>query len=313
MKTIAGQHHVSMITKDAQQNVHFYRDKLGLRFVKKTVNQDDPSMYHLFYGDANGSPGTELSFFEMPHAGRTYAGTNAITRISLLVRDMETLAYWKERFEHLGVEHGNLITYGGRWSLPFEDPDGLQLLLVNHNGKETPSFWRRWEKSPVPVEHQILGMGSVELTVRNPEKTEDLLANFFSYHEQSVSEDERIYQSVKGNANSEMVVKKLDTKKQKPGRGSVHHIAIRIADQSELRQWAKRVEEKGFRSSGIIDRHYFYSLYFRESNGILFELATDGPGFQADEPIEKLGETLALPPFLEERREEIEAKLKPIQ
>ncbi|MCU9613030.1 ring-cleaving dioxygenase [Caldibacillus lycopersici] len=314
MRKILGQHHVSMFTKDAQTNVHFYRDTLGLRFVKKTVNQDNPFMYHLFYGDIIGSPGTELSFFELPHAGKTYRGTNSISKIGLLVESEDALNYWKQRFEELAIVHGDYTIYAGRKALPFEDPDGLSLLLINNASAATPSFWKKWEGSPVPMEYQILGIGAIELSVRYPEKTAKLLTNVFGYKEVSATEDLSVYQCVEGTAYSDIVVKKLEAVKERPGRGSVHHLAIRVADPQALQEWASFIKEQGYTAtSDIIDRYYFQSFYFRERNGILFELATDGPGFPADESIESLGETLALPPFLEARRAEIEAKLTPIK
>ena len=309
MNTIKGHHHVSMFTADAQRNADFYRFTLGLRMVKKTVNQDNPSMYHLFYGDTTGSAGTELSFFEIGNAAKTHRGTNSISRIALLVKNNDSLTYWQERFLSLNVSHGELFTYGGRLALPFEDPDGLQLLLVSNDEKETPTFWTAWDGSPVPTQHQILGIGPVELTVRNIEKTSNTLTKLLGYHKV----DENIFQSEKGAAYSEIVLKKLDGNIERPGRGSVHHIAIRVDTEAHIREWAERIADAGFQSSGVIDRYYFHSLYFRESNGILFELATDGPGFTADEVSENLGKELALPPFLEEKRTEIEAKLKPIQ
>ncbi|WP_214629416.1 ring-cleaving dioxygenase [Paenibacillus agaridevorans] len=312
MYKIPGHHHISMITKNAQTNNRFYQHVLGLRRVKKTVNQDDPSMYHLFYGDLTGSAGTELSFFEMPMVGRTVRGTNAITQIGLLVPSIESLAYWKNRFDHFSVKHGEVTMYAGRAALPFEDSEGLRLILLNNNGEEIPDFWSPWEDSAVEQDHRILGMGTVELTVRSLEKTARTLRDMFGYIEVSHSDRETIYQSVAGQAFGEIVVKQEDGPSEKPGRGSIHHLAIRVKNEVELSYWDKAVKERGFHSSGIVDRFYFQSLYFRDSNGILFEIATDGPGFTIDSPVEALGKELDLPPFLEARRQEIEANLKPI-
>jgi glyoxalase family protein len=312
MYKIPGHHHISMITKDAQMTNHFYQQILGLRRVKKTVNQDSPSMYHLFYGDLTGSAGTELSFFEMPMAGRTARGTNAITQIGLLVPSLESLTYWKNRFEQLDVKHGEITTYAGRAALPFEDAEGLRMILLNNNGEAIPEFWLPWEDSVVEQEHRILGMGTTEITVRYLERTATMLREMFGYVEVAHSEKEAIYQSVAGQAFGEIVVKQLEGPSEKPGRGSIHHLAIRVKNEEELRYWDEVVKERGFQSSGIIDRFYFQSLYFRESNGILFEIATDGPGFTVDSAIEALGKELDLPPFLESKRAEIEAKLQPI-
>ncbi|MGH0633092.1 ring-cleaving dioxygenase [Bacillus pacificus] len=312
MYEIKGHHHISMVTKNANENNHFYKNVLGLRRVKMTVNQDDPSMYHLFYGDKTGSPGTELSFFEIPLVGKTYRGTNAITRIGLLVPSEESLHYWKERFETFDVKHSEITTYANRPALQFEDAEGLRLVLLVSNGEKV-EHWETWEKSEVPAKHQIQGMGSVEMTVRRLDKMASTLTEMFGYTEVSRSEEEAIFQSIKGEAFGEIVVKYLDGPTEKPGRGSIHHLAIRVKNDAELAYWEEQVIQRGFQSSGIIDRFYFKSLYFRESNGILFEIATDGPGFTVDGDVEHLGEKLDLPPFLEDQRAEIEANLAPIE
>ncbi|BCD22058.1 MULTISPECIES: ring-cleaving dioxygenase [Bacillus] len=312
MYEIKGHHHISMVTKNANKNNHFYKNVLGLRRVKMTVNQDDPSMYHLFYGDKTGSPGTELTFFEIPLVGKTYRGTNAITRIGLLVPSEDSLHYWKERFETFDVKHSEITTYANRPALQFEDAEGLRLVLLVSNGEKV-EHWETWEKSEVPAEHQIQGMGSVEMTVRRLDKMASTLTEMFGYTEVSRSEEEAIFQSIKGEAFGEIVVKYLDGPTEKPGRGSIHHLAIRVKNDAELAYWEEQVIQRGFQSSGIIDRFYFKSLYFRESNGILFEIATDGPGFTVDGDVEHLGEKLDLPPFLEDQRAEIEANLAPIE
>lgn len=312
MYEIKGHHHISMVTKNANKNNHFYKNVLGLRRVKMTVNQDDPSMYHLFYGDKTGSPGTELTFFEIPLVGKTYRGTNAITRIGLLVPSEDSLHYWKERFETFDVKHSEITTYANRPALQFEDAEGLRLVLLVSNGEKV-EHWETWEKSEVPAEHQIQGMGSVEMTVRRLDKMASTLTEMFGYTEVSCSEEEAIFQSIKGEAFGEIVVKYLDGPTEKPGRGSIHHLAIRVKNDAELAYWEEQVIQRGFQSSGIIDRFYFKSLYFRESNGILFEIATDGPGFTVDGDVEHLGEKLDLPPFLEDQRAEIEANLAPIE
>ncbi|EEK46228.1 MULTISPECIES: ring-cleaving dioxygenase [Bacillus] len=312
MYEIKGHHHISMVTKNANENNHFYKNVLGLRRVKMTVNQDDPSMYHLFYGDKTGSPGTELTFFEIPLVGKTYRGTNAITRIGLLVPSEDSLHYWKERFETFDVKHSEITTYANRPALQFEDAEGLRLVLLVSNGEKV-EHWETWEKSEVPAEHQIQGMGSVEMTVRRLDKMASTLTEMFGYTEVSRSEEEAIFQSIKGEAFGEIVVKYLDGPTEKPGRGSIHHLAIRVKNDAELAYWEEQVIQRGFQSSGIIDRFYFKSLYFRESNGILFEIATDGPGFTVDGDVEHLGEKLDLPPFLEDQRAEIEANLAPIE
>lgn len=312
MHTIPGHHHISMLTKNGKQNNYFYQQVLGLRRVKKTVNQDDPSMYHLFYGDLTGSPGTELSFFEMPMLGHTVRGTNAITRIGLLVPSRASLDYWKQRFEELNVKHEDITMYAGHEVLPFEDEEGLRMMLIPHEDGIAPEHWAAWEESAVPTMHRILGMGTVEITVRRLEKIARTLTELLGYVEVSRAEGEAVYQSVQGEVIGEIVVKEEDGPSEKPGRGSIHHLAIRVNNDEELQDWDEAVKARGFHTSGVIDRFYFKSLYFRESNGILFELATDGPGFTRDSSIEDLGKQLDLPAFLEGRRAEIEAKLQPL-
>lgn len=312
MHIISGHHHISMLTKNAHDNNQFYQDILGLRRVKKSVNQDDPSMYHLFYGDLVGSTGTGLTFFEMPKLGRTIQGTNAITQIGLLVPSYESLVFWKKRFELLGVKHNQITTYAGRDALHFEDTEGLRMILLNNNGDAVPDSWTVWHDSVIDPQHRILGMGPIEITVRSIDRLARTLKDMFGYIEVSCSDQEAIYQSVAGHSYGEIVIKELEGVSEKPGRGSIHHLAISVKNIDELQHWDNIVKERGFQSSGIVDRFYFQSLYFRESNGILFEIATDGPGFTVDSTIEELGQTLDLPPFLEERRAEIESNLTPL-
>lgn len=304
MPNITGHHHMSMMTKSATANYHFYTKVLGLRLAKKTVNQDDPTMYHLFYGDKTGSPGTALTFFEMPNLGSTYPGTNAITRIGLLVPDEASLNYWQERLDDFEKNHSGIETYLGRSAIHFEDPDGLSLVFIAENN-QTSAFWKAWEKSPVPQEHQIRGMGTIEMKVRRLDKLVGTLTELFGYKIVREIGEATVLQAVQGETAGEILLREAEEKRERPGKGSVHHIAIRVQDETELAYWEKEIEKHGFHSTGIIDRFYFDSLYFRESNGVLFELATDGPGFEVD----GVGEKLALPPFLEEKRMKIEAGL----
>lgn len=312
MHIISGHHHISMLSKDAKLNNHFYQQVLGLRRVKKTVNQDDPSMYHLFFGDMSGNAGTELTFFEMPDIGSTVRGSNAITQIGLLVPSYESLVYWKERFERLAVKHGEIMTYAGRDALHFEDQEGLRMVLQNNNGEKVPDTWQAWTGSDVDPRHLILGMGTIEITVRHLNRLANTLTELFGYVEAYHSDNEAIYQSVDGQSFGEILIKQDLGPREKPGKGSIHHLAIRAKNEEELRYWEEAVKERGFYTSGIVDRFYFKSLYFRESNGILFEIATDGPGFTTDSSIDELGKDLSLPPFLEGRRSEIEKNLLPI-
>ncbi|WP_029499851.1 VOC family protein [Kurthia huakuii] len=300
-------HHISMITKNANTNNHFYRHILGLRRVKLTVNQDDPHMYHLFYGDTTGTPGTNITFFEMKIAGATRRGTNAITGFSLIVPSVESLTFWQQRFAQLGVKHGDITTYAGRQALPFEDEDGLRMHLIVADERE--SFWEPWPQAAIPTEHLIQGMGTVEMTVRDEAALATTLTEIFDY----TAQQGHVYQQQAGSAVGEIFVIEQAGDREKPGRGSIHHIALRVNDVAELEHVLVQARAHGFKSEGIIDRYFFHSIYFREANGILIEVATDGPGFTIDENIEQMGEALDLPPFLEQRRPEIEQKLTVIE
>lgn len=318
---ITGQHHVSMITKNAKQNLWFYTEVLGLRLVKKTVNQDDPSMYHLFYGNRNGAPGTEVSFFEMPNAGQTRKGTNSISSFSLIVPTDEALAYWANRLDHFEVPHTAIVNIEGRKSLTFTDRDDLTVHLVSAEKDNVTELVEPWITADIPSQYAIAGLGPVELTVRDASRTKAVLENILGYTEvrtvQSMGDAKvmvDIFETAKGGLYTELQVKEVnDQDRERPGKGSIHHVAIRVKDVEELNAWAAKITAAGFKNTGVIDRYYFHSLYFRDPNHIMFELATDGPGFEIDEAFDVLGEQLALPSFLEERREEIESKLHPIR
>ena len=313
MLKITGHHHISMITKNAHENHQFYHHILGLRRVKKTVNQDDPSMYHLFYGDLTGSPGTGLTFFELAHAGRTHRGADAITRIGLLIPSFDSLMYWENRLDEFQMEHSEITTYGDTDAIYFEDPDGLRLVLLNNQDKPIPQEWTKWQDSSVEMAHQILGMGSVELTVSSLENAAKTIVQLFGYKERSKTETEAVFQVEEDQLQGQIIIVEQEGPKEKPGRGSVHHLAIRVNDKEELEQWEQRIKDFGFPIIKKADRYYFSSIYMKETHGIIVELATDGPGFTVDTAVEDLGTHLDLPPFLEERRQEIEEKLTPIE
>lgn len=310
--TMFGHHHISMITKNAQDNNRFYTEVLGLRRVNVTVNQDSPNMYHLFYGDKTGAPGTELTFFEIPMVGRTHRGTNAITRIGLLVPNYNSLVYWEERLAKFGVKTDGIGMYAGKAGLEFEDGEGLRFVLLNHQNQEVPESWQAWNGSDVEAEHQILGMGSIELTVKQPGKTIELLEAIFEYEIVEEKGNWTRIQTKSGGIFSEIILFEQDGVAERAGRGSIHHLALRATTIEQLSEWNEAVLARGIGTSGEIDRHYFRSIYFRDDNNILFEIATDEPGFVHDGNDEELGETLNLPPALESRRTEIEAMLKPL-
>lgn len=310
---IKGHHHISMFTKDLKNNNQFYTGVLGLRRVKISVNQGDPGMYHVFYGDTTGTAGNDLTFFEIPNVGSTHKGTNSISAIGLLVPARESLAYWQKRLAEFGIESSEIIEYAGREAVEFEDREGLKLILINHEGKEVPADWSPWNDNDVEPAHRILGMGTVELTVREKSKTVSLLTELFKFSTVYDNDSETLLQSVDGEVFGEILVKELEGDKERPGKGSIHHIAIQ-SGKRPLEEWEALIKEKGFITTGIKERYYFDSLYFRDGNGIMFEIV--GPtdrGFTADSSVEDLGTTLDLPPFLEDQRAEIESRLRPIE
>ncbi|PLR75451.1 ring-cleaving dioxygenase [Bacillus sp. V3-13] len=317
LKPLKGQHHVSAITANAKRNYEFYTKTLGLRLVKKTVNQDDTSVYHLFYADERGNPGTDLTFFEIPNAGHTYHGTNSISGTSLRVPTDESLTYWKNRFAELGVDHDEISYTTGRATLAFRDFEGQRLILVSDEHNKGVAGGHPWDKSPVPVEHAVRGLGPVLLTVGQLEATSKILTEVMGFRAKATYNegDQKVfvYETGEGGTGAEIhLQERVDLPVERPGRGSVHHVAFRVENEEELRRWAELLKQLRIPNSGFVERYYFRSVYFREPNGILFELATDGPGFEGDEPFESLGEKLALPPYFEDRREAIEARLKPL-
>jgi glyoxalase family protein len=316
---LTGFHHLTAVTADAPRNFAFYTQTLGLRLVKKTVNQDDVSAYHLFYADGLASPGTDVTFFDWP-AARERRGTRSIVRTGLRV-PAESLAWWERRFAELGVVHAPTATRDGRAVLDFEDFEGQRLSLV---ADETKEPGHPWAKSPVPAAQQIRGLGPITISVPALQGTDAVLTRVMNFQRErdysqkvdglpGASRDVHVYRMGAKGAQGELhVLVDPGAAPASPGAGGVHHVAFRTPTVEEYEAWAKRLQETGMRSSGPVDRYYFRSLYFREPGGILFEIATDGPGFAADEPMDQLGERLALPPFLEPRRAEIERGLKPL-
>ncbi|MFP7254153.1 ring-cleaving dioxygenase [Terribacillus goriensis] len=311
-----GIHHVSAITANAANNYDFYTKVMGMRLVKKTVNQDDTSMYHLFYADKLGSPGTDLTFFEIHRAGRTYTGNNSISLTSLRVASDEAIRYWANRLEDYDIQ-SQQVELQGRKVLFFEDPEKQRLMLVSDEQNEGVSAGVPWEDADVPAEFAIIGLGPVKLTVPELAPTERVLVELMGFRKKTEAQlagtNLHIYEVGQGGTGAEIMVEVVpDLQRERPGRGSVHHVAFRVKDRDELERAKKILYAAHLPNSGLVDRYYFQSLYFREPNGILFELATDGPGFATDEDPDALGETLALPPFLEGERESIEAKLTPL-
>lgn len=312
---LKGIHHLTAITAQAAKNVQFYTQTMGMRLIKKTVNQDDVSAYHLFYGDGIASPGADLTFFDWPAAPEK-RGVHSVARTGLRVRSGDDLEWWKAHLSEAGISSGNIKERAGHLSLEFEDPEGQRFRLVADPNADAG---HPWEKSPVPAERQILGLGPITLAVPDLAPTKRVLTEVMnmrevrSYPAREKTGTIHVFEMGPGGAPAELHVEvNPDLPQARQGAGGVHHVAFRTPDPDEFEQWVKRTAGFGIRTSGEVERYYFKSLYFREPNGVLFEIATDGPGFTADEPLETLGERLALPPFLEGRRAEIEAGLKPI-
>ena len=312
---LTGIHHLTAISAKPRENLAFYVGLLGMRLVKKTVNQDDVSAYHLFYADGKANPGTDLTFFDFPVPPER-RGTNSISATSLRVGGEKSLGYWRDRMRKAGGHTGDVTEVDGRLTLPFEDKEGQRLVLVDDGGVGPSS---PWEKSTVPVEHQIRSLGPIVLNVPDLSRTAMVLTAVMNmrhvrnYAAAGGQGEVSVFAMGEGGPAAELhVIEQRNLPVARQGAGGVHHVAFRTPDETQYHAWTARLRELGIPNSGEVDRFYFRSLYFREPNGILFEIATDGPGFATDEPMETLGEKLALPPFLEPRREAIEAGLKPI-
>jgi glyoxalase family protein len=312
---LSGIHHLTAVSADAPGNVKFYTKLLGLRMVKKTVNQDDVSAYHLFYADGLASPGSDITFFDFS-TGPEKRGNNTITRTGMRVNGEATLEWWHARLKQAAVKVGDITIIDGRATLAFEDPEGQRLALIDDGGLGSGNVW---DKSAVPAEHQVRGLGPIVMTVPELRPTDLVLTQVMNMkqvrdyaHPESKGDGIHVYQmNGEGPAAELHVAVRPNLAPAHPGAGGVHHVAFRSPDK-DYDFWAAHLKELRIPNSGKVDRYWFRSLYFREPNGILFEIATDGPGFAVDEPLDKLGETLVLPPFLEARRQQIEAGLKPL-
>jgi glyoxalase family protein len=295
---LEGIHHITAITADGPRNVDFYARVLGLRLVKKTVNQDDPSAYHLFFADEAGSAGADLTFFEYPGARRGQTGAGMVNRIVYRVASPESLDFWDERLRAEGIQTAR--SDGG---LRFADPEGLAYELRHVDTPDAPLTAR---SSEVPDEHALQGFHAIHASVADPARSEALLTGTLGFAAHGEHEFE-----ARGDSRGGSIVFGPATGHGRGGAGTVHHVAwaTTIADHEA---WRERVAEAGMRPTPVIDRFYFKSVYFREPGGVLYELATIGPGFTADEPLETLGEGLSLPPDFEPLRAQLEKTLTPL-
>jgi glyoxalase family protein len=313
-----GIHHVTAVSAKIAQNLDFYTRVLGLRLVKKSVNQDDVSAYHLFYADKKGTPGTDMTFFDWPHIGPSQRGTDSIAGTAFRVASDSALAFWYERLRNEDARNVRFEPFLGRRMLAFEDPEGQRLYLINDKGSHFEG--EIWRRPDIPEEHALRGFYSVVLSAPDRESLAGILEEALHFQEverTTWSDGETacfIYATDRERRpGAELwLLQQPDLERARLGAGGVHHVAFRVADESAQREWRTRIAQAGLYVTDVIDRFWFRSIYFRVSNGILFEIATEGPGFAIDEEPESLGESLVLPPFLEPRREEIEANLTPI-
>lgn len=301
-REILGIHHITAIAGDPQTNIDFYCGVLGLRLVKLTVNFDDPGTYHLYYGDGVGSPGTILTFFPWPKAPRGRHGTGQVTATAFAIRP-DALPYWKERLAQNNIPYTMPADRFGEPVLSFTDPDGMKVELVGTPGTLPP---RAYSQAGIPLESAIHGFHSATLSLEGYKKTETLLKETMGFTLQG-DEGNRFRYVVNGGGPA-ATVDLLCTPEERRGSvlvGTVHHIAWRVADDPQQLDWLKEITRLNYNVSPVMDRKYFHSIYYREPGGVLFELATDAPGFSVDEPVDELGSHLVLPPWLEPSRDEL--------
>lgn len=313
MKKLNGIHHVTAITSNSQAIYDFYNTILGMRLVKKNVNQDDLQTYHLYFADDQGRPGTDMTFFDFRGIGPHQVGTDDISKTTFRVPSDEAIEYWVKRFQHYHVKAGTPTRQFGRLTINFEDFDHQHYALVSDEGNTGVESGEPWHKGPVPDEYAITGLGPIHLRVRDLHLMDRVLVQIMEMRKTAVEGSFTQYEMGDGG-NGGMVIVEED-KQLIPavqGYGGVHHVAFRVDDREQLDQWINHMNDLNLNNSGFVDRFYFKSLYFRLYPNILFELATDGPGFIDDEEsYEILGETLTLPPHLRGYRETIEKNLKP--
>lgn len=303
---ILGLHHITAIADNAKRNLDFYTDTLGVRFVKKTVNFDDPGTYHFYFGDEHGTPGTILTFFPWEGIGRGQTGTGMATEIGYSV-PAGSLEFWAERFKARGVVHGPIAERFGEQYLPFEDPDGLKLnLIVSKNADNRTG----WETADIKAAHATKGFHSIVLTLRSIGPTAAILTDVLGYT--FLEQDGNRHRYITDAVQEAAIVDLIESPKESAGKGgggTNHHVAFRVANEEVLMQFRDKVLKKGLNITQKINRDYFYSLYFREPGGVLFELATNNPGFTVDEPLNELGKNLKLPVQYESIRADIEKVL----
>lgn len=313
-KQIKGVHHVTVMTSSGEKNYDWMTNVLGMRLVKKTVNQDDVSAYHLFYADDMGSPGTDMTYFEFKGLQQKVDGTDGIHRTSFRVPSDRALEYWLKRFEKYNVEHSEILERFGTKYIEFYDFDkqNYQLISDEHDNGVAPG--EPWHKGPIPDEFAIYGLGPVVLRVTKLDLMQSILENMFDFKKTKEEGNFHLFEVAEGGNGGSLIVEvNNELPRMRPGNGAIHHLALRVEDSDEIYEWIEAYNEGGYRHSGFVDRFYFQSLYARLYPSMLFELATDGPGFiDYQEDYEHLGEKLALPPKFEPYRDQIVDLIDPI-
>lgn len=313
LNELKGLHHVTAITSSAEKIYEFFTGVLGIRLVKKTVNQDDIKTYHLFFSDDVGSPGTDMTFFDFPGIPGGIHGNNEISKTSFRVPSDRALDYWIKRFDKYDVKHTGIQEWFGKNTVSFTDFDDQSYQLISDQNNEGVVSGTPWQKGPIPLEYAITGLGPIFIRISNYDYLKKLMEEVLLFRELDSHESYHLFEMGEGGNGAHVIVEHNTTLPQaQQGFGTVHHVAFRVNDRSELKGWQKRLQAFNIPNSGYVERYYFGSLYARVAPHILFEFATDGPGFMEDEPYETLGEKLSLPPFLEEKREQIESIVRSI-
>lgn len=313
MNGLKGIHHVTAITSSAEKNYEFFTYTLGMRLVKKTVNQDDIRTYHLFFADDTGSAGTDMTFFDFPGIPKGTHGTNEIYKTAFRVPTDEALDYWVKRFEKYDVAHTGIQEVFGKKTISFTDFDDQQYMLISDEQNSGVASGTPWQHGPVPFEYAITGLGPIHIRISQFDYFKEVLEKVMLFKEVSAEGSLHLFEVGEGGNGAQVIVEhNTSLPDGRQGFGTVHHTAFRVEDTNALNEWIDRLQSFGLNNSGYVDRFFFESLYARVTSGILFEWATDGPGFMGDEPYETVGEKLSLPPFLEGKREQIEAIVRPI-
>ena len=313
MNPLKGIHHITAITSSAEENYEFFTNILGMRLVKKTINQDDINTYHLFFADDRGNAGTDVTFFDFQGIGKAQRGANEVSRIGLRVPNDAALAYWVKRFDHYNVAQEPIRTVFTKKALFFLDFDDQEYALFSDENNLGIGSGTPWLNGPVPIEYGITGLGPIFFRVNKLDGMSKVLTQIMDMRHTQNEETLNLYEMGEGGNGASVILETVNLPIATQGYGGVHHVAFRIEDKAELDQWIQRLNSVGAGHSGFVDRFYFKSLYTRLYPGILFEFATEGPGFIDDEePYETLGEKLALPPRFRDKRAYVESVVRPI-